>query len=316
MEYDSLLDVLLLTERARLTDALEASLDLESGLRAILPPGRSGAAWGRRDLTPRFATAATAEWLRSLPPTDRVRLRAHPTVIGLTLVLQLDAIAALCRNLVVSPKRDVALAIGRSLSAPRDLVLDLGFDSALHREITNQLDHALGHARDVAGRLALGSIAHFGLPWPTHELLIDIIHVRARLLRLLRKDIERRLPDADHPVARALLADLARDRDLDSAADRSRALAQAYVEFQSNPASVLLLGDLTTARNDFVAADLSRVNLRKIPLLGVRWSRLTRWPSGWEEMIEHRSLEIEPGLFEIQNDGMAQIDRALASSGL
>lgn len=47
-------------------------------------------------------------------------------------------------------------------------------------------------------------------------------------------------------------------------------------------------------------ADLSDVDLRGIPLKGVRWSTGTRWPAESEDQIRRDSVEIKPGLWEIR----------------
>jgi hypothetical protein len=52
---------------------------------------------------------------------------------------------------------------------------------------------------------------------------------------------------------------------------------------------------------DMSGADLSRENLEDINLTGIQWSRSTTWPADWEREIEFRSVEIQPGLFEIRN---------------
>jgi hypothetical protein len=50
-------------------------------------------------------------------------------------------------------------------------------------------------------------------------------------------------------------------------------------------------------------ADVSNIELVDIPLDGVRWSESTRWPDHWRDQIRARSLEIEPGFFEIRLGG-------------
>lgn len=312
---DDLLDNLLIAGRARLIDDLEMRLDLDAGLRALLPPERPAATLAPRPVmaTSGSAGTATAECLRSLPPAERLCLRAHPAVLGLALVFRLDMLVSMCRGLTWFLQRDTALAIGQSLSVASDLVIDLDLDAS--RELAIELDNARDNALGVARRLALGRAARSRARRPARDLLLDLVVAQARLLDRAVEHVLDRMPANDQPIAQTFLSDLKRDRDLSRARDRSRALAQATTESRGSPRSGVYLQDLTSARNDFTDADLSRVSLLEVPLLGVRWSRSTRWPPGWDGLIELRSKEVAPGVFEVRNDGLAHIERALARAG-
>ena len=59
-------------------------------------------------------------------------------------------------------------------------------------------------------------------------------------------------------------------------------------------------------RNDFTGLDLRRLGPRwrtKIDITGVRWSEATRWPEHLEAWVREESIEIEPGVWEVQGTG-------------
>ncbi|MEU1471644.1 hypothetical protein ABZ434_25915 [Streptomyces sp. NPDC005761] len=72
--------------------------------------------------------------------------------------------------------------------------------------------------------------------------------------------------------------------------------------------SDLLNPDLVRAfADDFTEADLSDTDLRTVPLDGLRWSALTRWPSYVDpRVIRARSVQTGPdsGVFVITYPGL------------
>ena len=62
---------------------------------------------------------------------------------------------------------------------------------------------------------------------------------------------------------------------------------------------------LARARDDFLDADLSAVNLDGVWLDGVQWSEsTTRWPDAWVEEIRSDSVEIFDGVFEVRKGNL------------
>ncbi|HEY3469701.1 MAG TPA: hypothetical protein VGL47_31540 [Amycolatopsis sp.] len=60
---------------------------------------------------------------------------------------------------------------------------------------------------------------------------------------------------------------------------------------------------LEEAITSMSGADFTDVNLRGIPLDGVRWNDDTRWPEFWAERIRSDSVLVGPGLWEIRAGG-------------
>lgn len=60
---------------------------------------------------------------------------------------------------------------------------------------------------------------------------------------------------------------------------------------------------ILAAAREMVGADLSEIELAGLPLAGVQWSTLTRWPERWHQVVLEQSVELRPGLFEINPDG-------------
>ena len=54
------------------------------------------------------------------------------------------------------------------------------------------------------------------------------------------------------------------------------------------------------ARDDFLDADLTEVDLTGIWLKGMQWTASTRWPAAWEEEIQQNSEEIALGIWEVR----------------
>jgi len=52
-----------------------------------------------------------------------------------------------------------------------------------------------------------------------------------------------------------------------------------------------------------------------LSLVGVRWSRETKWPPGWEERLERDSVLVGDGVFEVRG-GTAQVDSDAVTADL
>ncbi|EIV96337.1 hypothetical protein [Frankia sp. QA3] len=311
-------DALLPGRHAAVIDDLHSALDVGAGLAAIVPatepasPLRTRAATTPSTDRPGGPETATARHLRALSPPERLALRGHPAIVGLVLVLRLDIVVNLAGGLMRTPGRDLALALGRNLTLARDLArefdLDLGWDLAF------DLDASYDRIRGLARYLAHDHAAvHAEADTLTRDMAVDLVLTRARVLaRVLDRALDR-MPSPGRGLADVFVTDLSHGRDLARACDRARALAEAFTVQPELDTAVngALLDDLVRARNDFTEADLRDANLVGVPLIGVRWSLTTRWPPAWRELIEQRSEEVEPGVFEIR-DGMADVDTAMA----
>ncbi|MEU0879251.1 hypothetical protein ABZ345_11685 [Lentzea sp. NPDC005914] len=67
------------------------------------------------------------------------------------------------------------------------------------------------------------------------------------------------------------------------------------------------LSRMLNALTSMVGADLTSADLQGVPLVGVRWSTSTRWPSDWRGWVRDNSAEVLPGVFEIQR-GRIDVD--------
>jgi hypothetical protein len=114
-------------------------------------------------------------------------------------------------------------------------------------------------------------------------------------------------------IANMLIETLVSARDSAHALARFRAFSRS-----GDPALVRALADETLFDNALISAvdrlveavtdvtgdDLTQVDLRGVPLEGLRWSDRTRWPIEWKEQIRAGSIEISPGLYEIRDSGI------------
>jgi hypothetical protein len=175
------------------------------------------------------------------------------------------------------------------------------------------LDRAQNIARSIDRNLAL-SLAKARIVGIAQDISDDLDRAeeiaRARDLALslagnLARDLARDLGlDRDLVLARAQEIGLA----LDLAVDLVRSLNKLLD--REGIGAVLAQGAL----DDFTEADLSRVDLAEVDLVGVRWSdQGTRWPPGEEERMRHASRETEPGSgVWVVEPGAAAADMALA----
>jgi hypothetical protein len=139
------------------------------------------------------------------------------------------------------------------------------------------------------------------------------VHAARLTIEIITRDLDLDLARArnlnrDLDLARALAFDLARDLDLDLARDLDLTLDLDLARARAR--------DLDLARADFTGADLRAVESDEgLSLVGVRWSRETKWPPGWAERVERDSVPVGDGVFEIRG-GTAQVDSAAAMADL
>ncbi len=104
---------------------------------------------------------------------------------------------------------------------------------------------------------------------------------------------------------RPFVADLGNLRDLAVSLTSIRDLDTAYPAIgRASRKFAERLDELDKFCNDFTEADLSRTSIGGLWLVGVRWSKRTKWPSDWVERIRKNSapLPSEPGVFVILHE--------------
>lgn len=301
------------------TDDLDQVLDLDAGLSAILPTGQPPDATTRCNSTiappgdpgtgPATAeTREVAELLRfahalaSMPAAARLHARLWLPRPALSTIRMLVGMGRSTREDLRTRADGLAHDLAR---ADNHDASDLGLARARVRHLVRDLDHALGHARDLASILTLARI-----------------FARALDLALgYSRDLTRaRALDHARTLARDLAGDLEGALDLDRALDRISVRrgtpSQQKSEFvravaADRAAEDLREEDLLEAVeimdrvvSDVVGADLRNDDLTGIPLEGVRWSSTTRWPPAWRDRVRHRSVRIGPDLWEVDRGGI------------
>ncbi|GAB3464525.1 hypothetical protein [Actinophytocola sediminis] len=277
---------------------LDAILDVDAGLHAILPrvhPHPTETAGDDRPLR------AYARRLANLPLRERLELRRQIHLDHLRTVQHIAnarlTAGALIRVLVdFSPAgtpngaRDLdharyqAQALARSLDAvTRDhaRLPNRVRNHARFRDRALALALALAHAQDRAEGLVL---ALNRAEYLNHELALN--HAE----------------DLDHELNRAVALALNRalNRALDRDLDRALFLARAEVLVED-------IAAVNAAVTDFTAADLTDVDLRGISLHGIQWStETTHWPHKWRDAIREASVQIDPrgrpDVYEIRDE--------------
>jgi hypothetical protein len=320
-----LADVFVERDFAAARDDLVARLDTERGLAAVLP----GPA-------PRPATRVTRNWrqlildaivkfgprrrcetavvLAAQPAEIRVQLRNELSVQALHLSLLLG-VEARMPGRKMARSRELANALvaqaARRWRVPRreDLLAGLlsvvvagaGKDDEFLPEFLAKVYDTRGMpvtrdtrrascyaaiAHHISGTRPLSNAAAYDLGFTTLSLLAGQLSVL--LVALYIQDLSQ---DGLRPLSRKVSKVLTA---LKAAIERDAATRHPLEEVDALEAA------LDRARNDFVGADLRQASARMPNLGGVRWSRQTRWPAGWEEDILKNSVEIGDGLFEIR----------------
>lgn len=255
---------------------------------------------------------AVADWLRSSDDARRIAARTQPAVATLGVWFEVAEAAAITRLVLghLRRRRDrdlvTALDLVRSLEfvirAAGDGFRDLAFPRVgERRNVHAWADFAQRELIRAGGRV--GGLVRY----------IDEAR-DSGLVRFLSRDVAsaRKLGHKlDHDLLRAgrHVYDLAqagagalRDRDLARAVLRDLETGAPLARAEAND----LAADLRSAVSDFTAVDLERVDLSGVPLVGLRWSPVTKWPSGeWRTRAVRSSPDLGAGVYEIQAGAIA-----------
>jgi hypothetical protein len=308
-------DVLIIHRRARLDRATAEALDVDAGLRAVVPPatdprgtgappsaplagaatsGRRGRSAGRD--APADDNDAVAAIISAMDPRTRLAVRSRPVLDALAATHGLAVVRWCARDLIddLAADRDVDRAAERA----RERIGTLDHDQALNRV----LDRPLGRlddpeiAREIerlrntacAIDAALGRSRDPDLARDLANQFIRLLDAVAGQVRATARTQRTQLVAGVDPE---LTPGLHQALDHDLHADPSHGLA----------AAMRAAWRLDRARNDFTSADLRGVELTRYPLEGLLWSRATRWPSErWRGQALSDSTEIRPGLYELR----------------
>jgi hypothetical protein len=216
---------------------------------------------------------------------------------GNTLIRTLARARDIASSLISDPDPDRARDLDATLAGTLDIALGLARESDLDLDITP--------ARSITLTFSFTSDADSDLV-PTLDSETNVIRDPAPASE--HTNARNRASDRDRDLARDLASALTRDRA--SARDFGPALdgnADFTRERQIFVGSLITaIGRLAEALTDMTDADLRSTDLRGIPLAGIRWSTLTRWPAAWEDGIRRDSVELGPdlGLYEIRPGGV------------
>ncbi|MEU4522922.1 hypothetical protein AB0F52_29940 [Amycolatopsis sp. NPDC024027] len=323
-----LVDAKLPNLRDDLTRDLDQVLDLDAGLDDILPARRPpvptagppapqptgdlaqtplGAFAGDFTALPAHERLAARAWLPvqeliELHHAVRLVLRAEDLIHN--LADDRDLAHALTRDRDLAHARDLAHDLAYDLTRDHDLAHDLAYDLTRDLTFARDLAHALNRDRDLAHTLAQTRDLAYARDL-AHALTHDLAHT-LDLADTLTHDLAR-ARDRAHAHA------LNRVRSLDRTSNLVVALYSALrreVEIfgeRHHAHDFDLeedLGRLIEAATNVNGADLSQLDLRGIPLLGLRWSEATQWPVEWRDRIRRDSIELHPGHYEIRQGGI------------
>jgi hypothetical protein len=321
LDLNTGLHEILLAGRHRDTGVdLAGMLDLNAGLAAILPAATEGGAASTPlnnldDLLGRVEAAPAARLI------NRDQLQELASDIDILNALQHAAgtgnVRVRARDLDRALNRERVRTRERLLAELRDHALDLD------RAVARALDHDYSRDGDLVAAFTSARTRALSLA----EALNDsrtLVFARAQDMVLDRSIALAQARARDLALALACARDLARDLDLglnDKVRARILTLAPALSSTMCEAAvrsevgilirmisqepsadtswlnltiiDAVVPGRLRDLADDFIAADLRRVNLTGLDLIGVRWSRTTtRWPDADEEWILAAS---EPG---------------------
>lgn len=291
---------------------LDAVLDAEAGLGAILPAAASA---DRTDRPPtsRKRTAAE-EFFHSVSPTDRLTVRGDPEVAAAGRAL--DKAVDLTRHL-----NDRRLVLERAIDLAQDLVLDLSRARDLDLDIVltldPELDRGLLHALETARSIgALGFLTNRDRgDREDRDLVLELVNAydlnlaRARGLDTARaraQDLNRVLGLA-HTLSLHIIAALSDDEEAAAAvaSDLARVLVAIGAEQVGRAIAGVLRRDpppldkdaALAFLHDFTTADLRAAELKGVDLGGVYWSDYgTLWPAALDlDDLKRRSVETPAG---------------------
>ncbi|PSL57806.1 hypothetical protein B0I31_10117 [Saccharothrix carnea] len=243
-----------------------------------------------------------------LSPRDLVALRADLRDRARELGRDLDDVL----DRAVLPALDLGfgLDLGQARAAADDLAraraLTTTADHALVLAVTTVADHARGRTTTRARERLHVLLADLDLPVPGHDVgpllrRLNTVRAAAQNVVLARDRDTAELLAVVLDQARDLALDQARERVEGSADTSARALADALATGPHDDVADAV-DRITDAVTDVVDADLAHVPLDGIPLEGLRWSERTRWHQAWQDRVRRGSVELRPGLYEVQAD--------------
>jgi hypothetical protein len=280
-------EVLISSRHAAVLADVAGNLNVEAGLAAIAPaaacpldlayPDTTGiSALLRPHTSVDTTTSAVAKAVTALPPDQRVVLRTHP----ITQCFDLAAACITTRDLVENLQHALVLAPTNLVS-----VLDQFLHAAPARD--DVLIRDIAHARNLA--LARGGTSD-------HVLAADLVRVLGEAGVLVR--------NRHDALSRAV------HRALERAGDVRQPLSELTIALHHIPAEehAQVLVWLRDTLDDLVGADLREADLTRVPLVGIRWSIDTQWPSGWVDRIKRDSVPVEgaDGIFVIRGGTMRE----------
>ncbi|WP_432945803.1 hypothetical protein ACQPXM_06545 [Kribbella sp. CA-253562] len=250
------------------------------------------------------------------------------------------ALKAFVENLSALPARDRLVArslfsaeeiagfVTASRLAARSVALDQLLADARREDLQSDLQRARLFAEGTRAALEDLHLPSEGLQKARTNARLAI---SASVLRLVAPDfavarVRRNLIEVTRGLGLASLEILARPLGHDARpyanglanTDLTRSLETLKADGLKYPAPdvrVVVLGEGTDLHNliaiihrldqtltDAENADLTNLDLRSVPLGGVRWSTQTQWPTKWHARIRASSREVAPGVFEVESD--------------
>lgn len=327
-----------------LVDVLEDVVDVESGLAAIV----GGARPDRFDVRGGCDLSRFADGIAVAPPGERLAARrwlplAELSQVGKVAGLEVRALQV-ARELegmhrvrhdgdsafdiftsALGDQRHHATQIINSLyteargdTATLALTTAITRDPDLDHDRSYAVEHALIRARTLERHLSIlqTSLGRRPIPsrsWASDRQLGEACMLARLLDHALTGALARCLDHTRHCVrdetmrqvlagdlTQVLALDLVQDADAEER-DRHRAeLVRSIVG---------AVDDVVHAATQVIGVDVSNVDLRDIPLEGLRWSSTTRWPPDWADWVHRNSVTLGRDLFAIRA-GTSDVDAA------
>jgi hypothetical protein len=258
---------------------------------------------------------AAASWT----PSMRLAMRAHPIF---TITNFQERVQDLIVN--IGPAGDLAKGLNQMLQRALRRILDrvVGLSPDLNWAFDRDVDQALDSARILGTHLdqILDRIRNHSRDL-ARNLGSELTHIRTldRLPALDLGDALDHILRLDHALDRNLIKTTnyahLDPRDLAHSLDHVRSLVSDLDRIYSFAGelaqTIQAITHFHQVLSDVTAADLRKIDLTSIPLLGLRWSTRTRWPPESEEQIWHDSVQIADGIFEIGRSGTAHVPTSI-----
>jgi hypothetical protein len=297
---------------AALTQALEDVLDLDFGLGTIVPTAdtsRCIASTDDESTTTPNAPSTLSEFTDALfarPAHARLSARTWFPLQQLATARSIAHLVARARiladdlNRAITNAGLIAAALQFKVSHPRAdaAILDRALDRA--RAEVCALTHGLAQVRGLEGThavcMTLGiNLAHVPTitqdPTRAHHLL-QYLHPAIGRAGIVARELGRALTYAMDDLGRALHL----DHDLTDPSEVGHDVSMSDL--------IAIVDRLDIAISNMTGADLTHVDLKGIPLEGLRWSISTSWPTAWTDTIRQNSVEIQPGVYEVRHGGV------------